>query len=123
MLESSITLCVIMDLTPGRPPGILSRVDLRYREDRWSRLEIDASFSAGFEAGIVSVYRRRIQLIRSAIDERDFRALKSLHFEKLKGNRAGQYSMRLNDQWRLIVEFEGEAAKKTVVVIGIEDYH
>jgi plasmid maintenance system killer protein len=31
--------------------------------------------------------------------------------------------MRLNDQWRLILEFEGEGTTKVVVVCGIEDYH
>jgi toxin HigB-1 len=49
--------------------------------------------------------------------------MKSLHFEKLKGSRDHQHSMRLNDQWRLIVELDGKAPNKTVVVIGIEDYH
>jgi toxin HigB-1 len=41
----------------------------------------------------------------------------------LKGNRSSQHSMRLNKQWRLIVEFEGVAPNKLVAVISIEDYH
>lgn len=49
--------------------------------------------------------------------------MKSLRFEKLKGARQKQHSMRLNDQWRLILEFEGEGTTKVVVVCGIEDYH
>ena len=52
-----------------------------------------------------------------------FYALKSLHFEKLKGGRAHQYSMRLNDQWRLVLEFETSEAGKIIWVVGIEDYH
>ena len=31
--------------------------------------------------------------------------------------------MRLNIQWRLILEFDDSASPKTVIVIGIEDYH
>jgi plasmid maintenance system killer protein len=31
--------------------------------------------------------------------------------------------MRLNDQWRLIIEFVGEAPHKNVVIMSIEDYH
>jgi plasmid maintenance system killer protein len=31
--------------------------------------------------------------------------------------------MRLNDQWRLIVELKGEAPNKTVLIIEIADYH
>jgi proteic killer suppression protein len=49
--------------------------------------------------------------------------LKSLHFEKLQGSRVGQYSMRLNDQWRLIIKFKSKGGDKTVLVISIEDYH
>jgi proteic killer suppression protein len=56
-------------------------------------------------------------------DERVFYNLKSLHFEKLKGDRSHQHSMRLNKQWRLIIEFEGIAPNKLVAVISIEDYH
>lgn len=64
-----------------------------------------------------------MQAIRAAEDERTFYAMKSLHFEKLKGNRSHQHSMRLNDQWRLILEFECTNDGKVVLVIGIEDYH
>ncbi len=31
--------------------------------------------------------------------------------------------IRLNQQWRLILEFEGEAPEKVTVVVSIEDYH
>lgn len=31
--------------------------------------------------------------------------------------------MRLNDQWRLILEMEGKGKNKVLVVVGIEDYH
>jgi proteic killer suppression protein len=72
---------------------------------------------------MVKAFRKRMQTIRAARDERDFYALQSLRFEKLKGARSHQHSMRLNDQWRLILEFEGKGEKKTLVVVGIEDYH
>lgn len=64
-----------------------------------------------------------MQQIRSAVDERDFYQQKSLHFEKLKGGRSHQHSVRLNDQWRLILEFDGDGSSKTVVIVAIEDYH
>jgi toxin HigB-1 len=72
---------------------------------------------------VTNAFLKRMQVIRAAGDERDFYALKSLHFEKLKGNRSHQHSMRLNDQFRLIIEYEGTAPDKTIVVIDIEDYH
>lgn len=64
-----------------------------------------------------------MQMIRGARDERDFYALKSLHFEKLKGDREGQYSIRLNQQWRLILEIEKRSNSSTVVIVSIVDYH
>ncbi len=75
----------------------------------------------GIGPGIDKAFRKRMKLIRSAADERDFRNLKSLHFEKLQGTE--DYSMRLNDQWRLVMRLEGEAPNKTVVICGITDYH
>ena len=34
----------------------------------------------------------------------DLRARKAFHFEKLRADREGQYSLRLNWQWRLVVD-------------------
>ena len=49
--------------------------------------------------------------------------MKSWHLERLKGNRKHQHSIRLNRQWRLIVEFTGKGANTEIVIVGIEDYH
>lgn len=87
------------------------------------RLETDPSFTAGWPPAIVKAYRRRMGFIRQAQDERDFFAMNSLNFEKLKGNRSHQHSMRLNDQYRLIVVLEGESPNKVVKVVEIVDYH
>ena len=72
---------------------------------------------------IAATAGERGEVERSALDERVFYNLKSLHFEKLKGNRSHEHSMRLNKQWRLIIELEGTAPNKLVAVISIEDYH
>lgn len=98
-------------------------MDVTFEDDDLETLERDAKFDAGHSPAIVKAFRKRMQLIRAAADERDFYNLRSLHFERLKGDRSHQYSMRLNDQWRLIVELRGEAPNKTVVVVSIEDYH
>lgn len=98
-------------------------MEVRFDDDRLDRLETDPGYDAGFGPGIVKAFRKRMQLIRSAPDERDSYRFGSLRFERLKGDRDHQYSMRLTDQWRLIVEFEGKPPQKVVVVVGIEDYH
>lgn len=77
----------------------------------------------GLAAPLVTAYRRRLQVIRAARDERDFYAMKSWRFEKLKGNRQHQHSMRLNNQFRLILELVGAGPSKQVRIVAIEDYH
>ena len=62
-------------------------------------------------------------MIRDAPDERVFYAMKSLHYERLSGNRAHQHSMRLNRRYRLILEFDRSSDDKVVVIVSIEDYH
>ncbi len=99
-------------------------MDVRFADDRLRRLESDPTFRAKeFGDDVVRSYRKKLQFIRSAADERDLYAMKSLHFEKLLGDRAHQRSIRLNKQWRLILELEAQAGGRMVVVISIEDYH
>jgi Plasmid maintenance system killer protein len=98
-------------------------MEVKFEDASLQQLEADASYTAGFDAAIVKAFRKRMQLIRAAADERAFYAMKSLHYEKLKGDRDGQHSMRLNDQWRLIVRVDQDESGKLVVIISIIDYH
>ncbi len=87
------------------------------------RLETDRDFKTKFPPEVVRAFRKRMQIIREASDERKFYALKSLHYEKLKGARSHQRSMRLNRQWRLIVELKKIDPATIIVIVNIEDYH
>jgi toxin HigB-1 len=98
-------------------------MEVTFQKRSLDRLETDASYSAGFSDAIVTSYRKAMQHIRAASDERTLYTRRSFRFEKLYGNRKGQYSMRLNIQWRLIVELNGEGSKRTINVIEIIDYH
>lgn len=98
-------------------------MDVLFRDDEYRQLESDPKFTGGYPQAIVRAYRNRLNFIRQAADERDLYVWKSLRFEKLQGNRSHQHSIRLNDQWRLIIEFDGESPNKKIVIVGIEDYH
>jgi toxin HigB-1 len=98
-------------------------MDAEFDDERLDRLETDAAFTAGFDESAVKGFRKVMQAIRSAVDERDFYAMKSLHFEKLQGPRSHEHSMRITKKWRLIVELEGKAPNKKLRIKGIEDYH
>jgi toxin HigB-1 len=98
-------------------------MEVEITDDDLRRLELERDFDAGFPPEAVRGFRKVMQVIRAAADERDLYALKSLRFEKLQGKRAHQRSLRLNKQWRLIVEIVPATPKNTVAIIGIEDYH
>ena len=94
-----------------------------FANDDLDRLETDPTFSMGLPPTVVTAYRKRMQVIRNAMDTRDLRAMQSWHFEKLKGKRRDQYSMRLNRQYRLVMELHAEADGQKVVIIAVENYH
>jgi toxin HigB-1 len=98
-------------------------MEVTFRDAALDTLESDANATGGWPHAIVKSYRKKMQAIRAASDERTFRQMKSLHFEKLQPPRSHQHSMRLNDQWRLVLEFSGESPNKKVVIVAIEDYH
>jgi len=96
---------------------------VRHADRRLERLEIDSSYDAGFGRPIVRGFRKVMGWIREADDKRDLYMLRSLHYEKLLGARRHQRSLRLNDQYRLIVEIEEMQGTRAIVVVAIEDYH
>jgi len=99
-------------------------MEVIFNDDDLDRLETDPKFTSGKTPPIVKAYRKRMQQIRAAPDERDFYQLKSLRFKKLEGKRKRQHSMRLNDQYRLVLELiKGNPQGTVVKIIGIEDYH
>jgi proteic killer suppression protein len=76
-----------------------------------------------FSPAIVRSYRLLVTRMIAAVDERELRAMKSSHFEQLQGKRKGEYSMRLNDQFRLIFTITPGTPKNIIHITNIEDYH
>src|SRR5262249_42295631 len=98
-------------------------MDVEFASRALDRLETDPSFTASYATALVKSYRRRMQQIRAALDERDLYAAKGMRFEKLRGDRQHQHSIRLNDQFRLILELVESAQTKRIRIVAIEDYH
>lgn len=98
--------------------------EIRFADESLAKLQYeDAKRDRTYPPGIAQRFRKRLQSIRSAAGEHDLHALKGNGFEKLQGKRGHQHSMKLNDQWRLILEIKEGNPKKIVWVVGIEDYH
>lgn len=94
----------------------------RFADEKLKKLYYHGTGSGHYPQGVVEAFIRRVRAIDGAADERDFRAMKSLHFEKLKSSK-NQYSMRLNKSWRLIVTFAKNKDGKTVVIIEINNHY
>lgn len=62
---------------------------------------------------------RKLLLLDAAENIEDLRVPPGNKLERLKGNRAGQYSIRINDQWRICFKWSGGRATDVEIV----DYH
>lgn len=73
----------------------------------------------GFPEDILGTAYRKLTMIHAAHSIQDLRSPPGNRLEKLKGGRAGQHSIRINDQMRIcFVWRKGDAYK-----VEIEDYH
>ena len=69
--------------------------------------------------GIERPARLKLDRLEAAQTAQDLAALPGNHFEALKGDRKGQYSIRINDQWRICFRWGKEGAER----VEICDYH
>jgi toxin HigB-1 len=70
-------------------------------------------------ADIQRTARRKLLYLDSAEDLQDLQAVPGNRFEKMKGARTGQFSIRINDQWRICFEWNANKAQNVEIV----DYH
>ena len=68
---------------------------------------------------IQNIARRKLRMIASAVSVESLKIPPANHLKKLKGERIGTYSIRINDQWRICFEWRGENAYGVEIV----DYH
>jgi len=68
---------------------------------------------------VQKIGRRKLRMINNSVDLKDLRIPPSNRLEKLSGNRNDFYSIRINDQWRIIFIWEAGHALQVEIV----DYH
>jgi proteic killer suppression protein len=98
-------------------------MEVKYDDANLERLETDPEFRPRLGRDVVRAFRKCMQLIRAVPDERTLYRFSSRRFKRLEGARSHQHSLRLNDQWRLVVEIEKGSPKNVLKIIAIEDYH
>ena len=73
-------------------------------------------FSRRLPRDIQRVARRKLRMLNNAQELADLRAPPGNRLELLKGNRSGQHSIRINDQWRICFRWEGRDAINVEIV-------
>ena len=72
-------------------------------------------------SGIERAARLKLDRLEAAVNLKDLAALPGNRLEALKGDRKGQYSIRINEQWRICFVWLGDAPGPSHV--EIVDYH
>ncbi|WP_438749631.1 type II toxin-antitoxin system RelE/ParE family toxin [Pararhizobium sp. O133] len=87
--------------------------------DKETQLIWEGKRSRKLPSDMQAVALRKLRLINAAATVNDLRIPPGNRLELLKGDRAGQYSIRVNDQWRIcFLWVEGKAQN-----VEIADYH
>lgn len=78
-----------------------------------------AEYSRRLPQEIQEIARRKLRMLNAARTLMDLRVPPANRLEALKGGRAGQFSIRINDQWRICFRFAAGQATDVEIV----DYH
>ena len=92
---------------------------IRTFKDKETELIFHRYFSYKLPTDIQRIAFRKLRMIDKAQNINDLRILPANRLEKLKGNRTGQHSIRINDQWGICFEWHNSDAFKVEMV----DYH
>lgn len=79
----------------------------------------DGVRSRAFPSDMQDRALRKLRMLDAAQNVNDLRVPPSNHLEALKGNRKGQMSIRVNDQWRICFSWQDNEAHDVEIV----DYH
>ena len=77
------------------------------------------NFSKKFPNNIQKIALRKLRMLNRAMNLNDLIIPPANRLEKLRGDRTGLYSIRINDQWRICFKWQGNDAFEVEIV----DYH
>lgn len=98
-------------------------MDFEFVNRKLERLYTGEKGARRYPPEVVDAFFKVMQMIRGAKNEQDLRAMKHLHFEKLKGRRKHQRSLVLHGLYRLIVELVEDDEGTYLSIVEIVDYH
>ena len=92
---------------------------IRTFKDREAEKIFNREHSKKLPTDIQQIALRKLRMLNRSFIINDLRIPPANHLEKLKGEREGQHSIRINNQWRICFEWHGNDAFKVEIV----DYH
>lgn len=79
----------------------------------------DGEFVKGISLDLQETTRRKLRMLNNSFNIKDLMIPPSNKLEKLKGNRKNFFSIRVNDQWRIIFQWDNGKAQNVELI----DYH
>lgn len=92
---------------------------IRSFKDSWAEQIAGGKCPKGFPPDLLRATRRKLYMLAAADALSDLRAPPGNRLEALKGDRRGQHSIRINDQWRICFVWADGGAQD----VDIVDYH
>ena len=92
---------------------------IRAFKDKETEKVFNGQFSRRLPNDVQRIAERKLIMLHRSATLNDLRVLPSNRLEMLQGQRAGQYSIRINDQWRICFEWRADG----VYGVEIVDYH
>ena len=97
---------------------------IRFDDEDLRRLYEEADYPcSSLGPDVIRAFRKKVGYLAAAQSELDLYQYKALHFEKLKGKRKGQHSIRLDRRWRLILRIESDAEGRLLVVVEMLNHY
>ena len=88
-------------------------------DDKETRKIWEGERIKGLSSEIQEIARRKLRMLNNSQNINDLMIPPSNRLEKLKGNLKDYYSIRINDQWRIVFKWNNGNAEQVQVV----DYH
>lgn len=98
-------------------------MEIEFTDSDLALIETDEAAKTKLPIAVIKSVRRKLTALRAVTDERALRNWKSLHYEKLKGDKEGQRSIRVNKKYRIVFTLDSDADPQRVSILSIEDYH
>jgi proteic killer suppression protein len=98
-------------------------VEIGFKDAKLQRTFVEGKDYARLGSNVFRSFLQKVQILADAESETDLYAIKSLHFEKLSGDRQGQRSIRLNRQFRLVFTVHKTDDGSLAWIIEVVDYH